>query len=110
MKLFVISDNTDTKMGLRLCGIEGVVVNDEPSFRAEVEKCLSDSEIGILLVTEKLVKLAPEYINGLKLGRSLPLIVEIPDRHGAGRDEGRHKFVYQRSDRRQTVIQRILYG
>ena len=57
MKLFVISDNTDTKMGLRLCGIEGVVVNDEPSFRAEVEKCLSDSEIGILLVTEKLVKL-----------------------------------------------------
>lgn len=85
MKLFVISDNTDTKMGLRICGIEGVVVNDEPSFRAEVEKCLSDSEIGILLVTEKLVKLAPEYINGLKLGRSLPLIVEIPDRHGAGR-------------------------
>jgi ATP synthase, subunit F len=109
MKLFVISDNTDTKMGLRLCGIEGVVVNDEPSFRAEVEKCLSDSEIGILLVTEKLVKLAPDYINGLKLGRSLPLIVEIPDRHGA-QNEGRHKFVYQRSDRRQTVIQRILYG
>ena len=30
-------------------------------------------------------RLAPEYINGLKLGRSLPLIVEIPDRHGAGR-------------------------
>ena len=51
----------------------------------KVEKCLSDSEIGILLVTEKLVKLAPDYTNGLKLGRSLPLIVEIPDRHGAGR-------------------------
>lgn len=85
MKLFVISDNTDTKMGLRLCGIEGVVVGDEASFRTEVEKCMEDPEIGVLLVTEKLVKLAPDYINELKLGRSLPLIVEIPDRHGAGR-------------------------
>ena len=80
MKLFVISDNTDTKMGLRLCGIES-----EDQLRTEVEKCLADPEIGVLLITEKLVKLAPSYINGIKLGRSLPLIAEIPDRHGAGR-------------------------
>ena len=85
MKLFVISDNTDTKMGLRLCGIEGVVVDSEDQLRTEVEKCLADPEIGVLLITEKLVKLAPSYINGIKLGRSLPLIAEIPDRHGAGR-------------------------
>ena len=81
MKLFVISDNTDTKMGLRLCGIEGVVVDSEDQLRTEVEKCLADPEIGVLLITEKLVKLAPSYING----PSLPLIAEIPDRHGAGR-------------------------
>lgn len=85
MKLFVISDNTDTKMGLRLCGIEGVVVDSEDQLRTEVEKCLADPEIGVLLITEKLVKLAPSYINGIKLGRSLPLIAEIPDRHGTGR-------------------------
>lgn len=85
MKLFVISDNTDTKMGLRLCGIEGVVVDSEDQLCTEVEKCLADPEIGVLLITEKLVKLAPSYINGIKLGRSLPLIAEIPDRHGAGR-------------------------
>ena len=85
MKLFVISDNTDTKMGLRLCGIEGVVVDSEDQLRTEVEKCLADPEIGVLLITEKLVKLAPAYINGIKLGRSLPLIAEIPDRHGEGR-------------------------
>ena len=74
-----------TKLGLRLCGIEGVVVDSEDQLRTEVEKCLADPEIGVLLITEKLVKLAPSYINGIKLGRSLPLIAEIPDRHGAGR-------------------------
>lgn len=52
MKLFVISDNTDTKMGLRLCGIEGVVVDSEDQLRTEVEKCLADPEIGVLLITE----------------------------------------------------------
>ena len=46
---------------------------------------MADKEIGILLITEKLSNEFPEIINEIKLNRLLPLIVEIPDRHGTGR-------------------------
>ena len=60
MKYYLISDNVDTQMGMRLAGIEGVV-------------------------TETLVSKCPDLVYDLKLHRSRPLIVEIPDRHGNGR-------------------------
>lgn len=85
MKIYLISDNHDTKMGMRLCGIEGAVVHDRDTFRAELNNAVNNPEIGIVLVTEKLVSLAYEDVYNVKLNRSLPLIVEIPDRHGAGR-------------------------
>ena len=38
MKFFLISDNVDTKMGMRFAGIEGVVVHQEDGVRSELEK------------------------------------------------------------------------
>ena len=38
MKFFLISDNVDTKMGMRFAGIEGVVVHQEDEVRSELEK------------------------------------------------------------------------
>ena len=40
---------------------------------------------GILLLTEKFGKEFPDIIDHIRLERKLPLIVEIPDRHGTGR-------------------------
>ena len=37
MKYFVITDSTDTQVGLRLAGIEGVVVREESQVRSAVE-------------------------------------------------------------------------
>ena len=37
MKYFVITDSTDTQVGLRLAGIEGVVVREEPLVRAAIQ-------------------------------------------------------------------------
>lgn len=85
MRFFVISDNIDTQVGMRLAGIEGAVVHEQE----EVTKALSDAmqrkDIGVILMTERLVKLCPELVDELKLNRTQPLIVEIPDRHGNGR-------------------------
>ena len=55
MKMYLISDNIDTWTGMRLAGVDGAVVQ------------------------------FPEIIDNVKLERKLPLIVEIPDRHGTGR-------------------------
>lgn len=85
MKLFLISDNIDTYTGMRLAGVEGVVVHERQELLDALDAVFADKEIGILLLTEKFSRDFPEDINQLKLDHRLPLIVEIPDRHGTGR-------------------------
>ena len=38
MKFFLISDNTDTQMGMRLAGIEGIVVSRPEEVTDALEK------------------------------------------------------------------------
>lgn len=85
MKMFLISDNVDTHTGMRLAGIEGVVVHERHELKEALETALADSDIGIILLTEKFGREFPEIVDDVKLARRLPLIVEIPDRHGTGR-------------------------
>ena len=85
MKIFCISDNTDTKTGLRLAGIDGITVRGEEEFNSALNGAVLDKEIGVLLITEKLAKEYRAQIDAIRLGQSLPLITEIPDRHGTGR-------------------------
>lgn len=85
MKIYLISDNVDTYTGMRLAGVEGAVVHERNELKNELEKVLSDKSIGIVLLTEKFGREFPDIIDDVKLNRKLPLIVEIPDRHGTGR-------------------------
>ena len=85
MKMYLISDNIDTWTGMRLAGVEGAVVHEKQELKAEIDKVLADKEIGILLLTEKFGKEFPDISDHIRLERKLPLIVEIPDRHGTGR-------------------------
>lgn len=85
MKFYLISDNVDTMMGMRLAGIEGVVIHKDEEVRKELLKAMDMPDIAVILMTETLVSLCPELIYDLKLNRKQPLIVEIPDRHGNGR-------------------------
>lgn len=85
MKMFLISDNIDTYTGMRLAGVDGVVVHDRQVLSDKLNDVLADRDLGILLITEKLSQEFPEVINDIKLNRKLPLVVEIPDRHGTGR-------------------------
>ncbi|MFQ6861596.1 MAG: V-type ATP synthase subunit F [Beduini sp.] len=82
MKFFLISDNTDTLMGLRLVGIEGVVLHERHEFLVKLEEKMKDPSIAVILVTTKLIELCPDIISEVKLKQPKPLIVEIPDRHG----------------------------
>lgn len=87
MKIYLISDNIDTQTGMRLAGIEGCVVHDKNGLKLALDNALLNKEIGIILITEKLSFEFPEIIDDIKLNRKLPLLVEIPDRHGSGRRE-----------------------
>ncbi|MCL2865596.1 MAG: V-type ATP synthase subunit F [Lachnospiraceae bacterium] len=87
MKMYLISDNIDTYTGMRLAGVDGVVVHEREEVKHALEHALKDSTIGILLLTEKLGTDFPDIINEFRLERKIPLLVEIPDRHGTGRSK-----------------------
>ena len=88
MQFFLISDNVDTQLGMRLAGIDGVVVHEAQEVKEALEKEVEDPQLSIILITDRLLTLVQDYVYDLKLNRKEPLIVEIPDRHGAGRARG----------------------
>ena len=85
MKFFLISDNTDTYIGMRMAGIEGVVVHEADEVLHSVREACGNQEIGVVLITAKLMELCRSDIYDIKLNASRPLIVEVADRHGDGK-------------------------
>ena len=88
MRFMLISDNHDTIMGMRLAGIDGVLTHEADGVKDALRQALADEEIGVVLITERLVPLWPDIVYEMKLNLRRPLIVEIPDRHAEGRTKG----------------------
>lgn len=85
MQMYLISDNIDTYTGMRLAGVEGIVVHERDELRDALQQAIANKEIGIIMLTEKFGREFPEIIDDVKLHHKTPLIIEIPDRHGTGR-------------------------
>ena len=73
---YLISDNTDTLVGMRLAGITGVVLKTKEEALEEFNDCLNNN----------IFNLISEEVMEVKLKNTFPLIVEIPDRTGLKRD------------------------
>ena len=82
MKFFLISDNIDTLIGMRLSGVEGIVAHEREEILDALNSFLKNGEIGILLITELASQEISQEIMKHKLSGKLPLIFVIPDRHG----------------------------
>ncbi len=85
MHAFLVSDNHDTLVLLRLAGITGVIAHGADETRSAIRQALSGRDLGILVMTEKAVAAAPDVAQELRESGRLPLLVEIPDRHGSVR-------------------------
>jgi V/A-type H+-transporting ATPase subunit F len=83
MKMYLISDNIDTQIGMRLVGIDGCVAHEKEAIMDEIKRAVENPEIGILIFTEKAAASVKDYINHLRMTIHTPLIIEIPDRHGS---------------------------
>ena len=55
MKFYLLSDNIDTKMGMRLAGIEGVVIHEAEEVERELLRVMDDPEVGVVLMTNRLI-------------------------------------------------------
>lgn len=85
MKMFVIADNVDTLTGMNLAGVNGVVVHEKFEFQDIFNEVIADKTIGIVLIMESFTKKFPDVVGNHKAKNKLPIIIEIPDRHGTGR-------------------------
>ena len=83
MRFYLISDNVDTLVGMRLAGIEGVVAHQATEVQKALDEVLQAGDVGMILVTEKLMQQFGEHFDQIRQTMTQPLIVEIPDRHGA---------------------------
>lgn len=85
MKAFLVSDNHDSLVGMRLAGIEGTLVHTPDETFSAIQKALTMRNLAILAITERAAEMAPDIIQQLRERGELPLVVEVPDRHGTKR-------------------------
>ena len=83
MRSFVISDNTDTLIGMRLAGVEGVVVHEREEALRALSSVMAAQDIAVCMLTEKISALIADEVRQRKEQAALPLLVTVPDRHGS---------------------------
>ncbi len=86
MKSFLISNSRDTWVGLRLAGIDGVLVRNRNDALKSLKSAMKDKDVGIVILTEKVADMIKDEVMELKLKSNIPLIIEIPDRKGSIRE------------------------
>lgn len=84
MRLFLISDNTDTLTGMRLAGVEGVMAKDRTAVSDALESVLDDGNIAAVLINKSLFVLCEDIIQEFKKAHSSVVITQIPDRGNSG--------------------------
>ncbi|MCK9435935.1 MAG: V-type ATP synthase subunit F [Synergistaceae bacterium] len=85
MKAFLVSDNHDSLVGMRLAGIQGCLVHTADETFAAIDRALKMPNLAILAITERAAEMAPDVVQQLRERGELPLLVEIPDRFGTKR-------------------------
>lgn len=78
MKLFLLSNDSDTLTGLRLAGIDGCLITDEASLDNAMENLSARQDVAVILVTRSLSALYPAQIDEMKRDAKT-LVSEIPD-------------------------------
>ncbi|MEF9918009.1 MAG: V-type ATP synthase subunit F [Eubacterium sp.] len=88
MKSFIISENRDSYLGMKLTGIEGAYVRQPNEVEATFKKVLKDKDVGIIFLTEKAYFMIEDLVMESKKKNLFPLITVIPDRYGYQREQG----------------------
>jgi V/A-type H+-transporting ATPase subunit F len=81
MRYFIIGDE-DAVLGFGLVGVEGRAVQNAGQAQEAFSTALEQSDIGIIIITERIADLIRPQVDRFIFTRNFPLIVEIPDRLG----------------------------
>ncbi len=80
MKYYLITDDVDTSVGLRLAGAEGKILSDLSLGRQAIDEAVENKEIGVLMVSNRVAQAFREHLDEIRRTHRLPLIVTLPDR------------------------------
>ncbi len=83
MRCYLISDNVDTLMGMRLAGVEGEIVHTAKEVITALHNACNRKDVAVIFIAEKLSLLCEDTVYRYKETVSMPLLVTIPDRHGS---------------------------
>ncbi len=81
MKYFVIGDE-DAVLGFGMVGVQGRSARSPEEAQAAFQEALADSEVGIVIITERIAELIRQLVDDYVFTEEFPLIVEVPDRQG----------------------------
>lgn len=81
MKSFLICNDQETLIGMRLAGVSGIILDNREKVLETIEEKVKDPEIGMIIITKAVMQLCEKEIMAIKLKSKYTLIVEIP---GAG--------------------------
>jgi len=82
MRISVIGD-FDTVVGFRLAGVkDGYVVETPEEALQRLREVVKEEDVGLVIITERLVDKIRAEVDRLLENRSFPLLVEIPDKAG----------------------------
>ena len=77
MRYYIIGDE-DAVLGFGLVGVEGAVARSADQAREVFSGVLEQSDIGIIIITERVADLIRPQVDRFIFTRSFPLILEIP--------------------------------
>jgi len=80
-KLFLIGDE-ETVLGFRFAGLHGHVAKDGPAAAELFRKAVQDTEVSIVVITERIAPLIRSHIDAFMEKQPFPFVVEIPDSEG----------------------------
>lgn len=83
MRCYLLSDNTDTLMGMRLAGVTGEVIHTRTELLPALSRAMHAEDIAVVMLTQKLADLCEAEVLAYKEQIPIPLLVVIPDRHGS---------------------------
>ena len=87
MRMYLISDNVDTLTGMRLAGVDGVVVHEREELRKAIETAMDDKNVGIILLTEKFGREFPDLLDEIDHQVRIACGLEFEDEAAAASSE-----------------------
>lgn len=76
MEFFCIGDE-DTVRGFRLAGVAGAVTGSAEGVSGALAEAAANPECGVVIITSAAAGLARAQVDGMRLHRARPLVVEL---------------------------------